>query len=365
MNVERARNKAVVLLSGGLDSLLAAKIMQEEQGLAVHCLHFVSPFFGKPHLLEHWRAVHGLDIRPVDIGEEFAELLAQRPAHGFGSVMNPCVDCKILMLRRAAGIMRETGACCVVTGEVLGQRPMSQRRDTLNIIRRDADLKGLLLRPLSALHLEPTSAETAGIVAREKLYAFFGRSRKNQRELAARFGLKEIPSPAGGCKLTEQETARSCWAVLKYTPQARAADFYLVAAGRQFWHLSEEEGAPALRLVIGRNEKDNAALERLAGPRDLVFSTAGLPGPAALGRFAGREWSPEAVNAAAALTASYSGRAVSRFQEDGEKTDVLVRAGETRTLLSAAPSRNTAPAFAAFAWHEAREDIRASRSCRA
>jgi hypothetical protein len=301
----------------------------------------------------------------VDIGEEFAELLAARPLHGFGSVMNPCVDCKILMLRRAAGIMRETGACCVVTGEVLGQRPMSQRRDTLNIIRRDADLKGLLLRPLSALHLEPTRAEEEGIVNREKLYGFFGRSRKNQRELAARFGLREVPSPAGGCKLTEQETARSCWAVLKYAAQARAADFYLVAAGRQFWHLPEEQGETALRLIIGRNEKDNAALQRLAGPRDLLFSTADLPGPSALGRFSGREWPAEAVNAAASLTASYSGRAVRRFQENGGKTAVSARAGDKETLLSAAPVRDTVPAFAEYAWNDAREDIRSLRTCRA
>ncbi|MDR2124336.1 MAG: tRNA(5-methylaminomethyl-2-thiouridylate) methyltransferase [Desulfovibrio sp.] len=361
--LDKRKHKAVVLLSGGLDSLLSAKIMQEEQGLEVLCLHFVSPFFGKPHLLEHWRAVHGLDIRPVDIGEEFAELLAARPLHGYGSVMNPCVDCKILMLRRAAGVMRETGACCIVTGEVLGQRPMSQRRDTLNIIRRDADLKGLLLRPLCARHLEPTRAEEDGLVDREKLYGFSGRSRKNQRELAARFGIEEIPSPAGGCKLTEQETARSCWAVLKYTTQARAADFYLVAAGRQLWHLPVEEGESALRLIVGRNEKDNAALQRLAGPRDLLFSTADLPGPTALGRFSGREWPAGAVNAAASLTASYSGRAVRRFQESGRKTAVLMRAGNEEVLLSAAPVRDTAPAFAEYTWNDAREDIRSSRTC--
>ncbi|MDR2669802.1 MAG: tRNA(5-methylaminomethyl-2-thiouridylate) methyltransferase, partial [Desulfovibrio sp.] len=248
---------------------------------------------------------------------------------------------------------------------VLGQRPMSQRRDTLNIIRRDADLKGLLLRPLSALHLEPTQAEEEGIVAREKLYGFFGRSRKNQRELAARFGLKEIPSPAGGCKLTEQETARSCWAVLKYTAQARAADFYLVGAGRQLWHLPEEEGDTALRLIIGRNEKDNTALQRLAGPRDILFSTADLPGPAALGRFSGREWPVDAVNSAAALTASYSGRAVRRFNESGTKTAVLVRVGEQETLLSAAPVRDIIPTFTEYAWTDAREDIRSLRTCRA
>jgi hypothetical protein len=358
-------HRAAALFSGGLDSLLAAKIMQEEQGLEVHCLHFVSPFFGKPHMLDRWREMYGLNITPVDIGEEFAELLVKRPAHGYGSVMNPCVDCKVLMLRRAKSIMRELGARCVVTGEVLGQRPMSQRRDALNIIRRDAGLTGLLLRPLCALLLDPTQAEEEGIVVREKLYSFSGRSRKNQRELAARFGLTELPSPAGGCRLTDKETAKSCWPVLKYTSPARAADFYLVAAGRQLWHLPEEEGGDVFRLVVGRNEKDNAGLEKRAGPRDLLFSTPGLPGPAALGRFLGREWPAGAVNAAAAVTASYSGRAVRRFLAGGEKTAVLVRAGAEETLLRAAPVRDTSPAFREYAWDDAREDIRTSRGCRA
>jgi hypothetical protein len=354
------KHKAVALLSGGLDSLLSAKIMQEEQGLEVHCLHFISPFFGKPHLLDRWRGMYGLDISPVDVGEDFVSLLATRPAHRFGSVMNPCVDCKILMLRRAKSIMQEIGACCVITGEVLGQRPMSQRRDTLNIIRRDADLKGLLLRPLSALHLEPTQAEEDGIVTREKLYAFSGRSRKNQKELAARFGLREIPSPAGGCKLTEKETARSCWPVLKYTPKAQAADFYLVSAGRQLWHFPDKEDADVFRLVIGRNENDNARILNSAGPRDLLFTTPDLPGPTALGRFFGREWPAEAVNAAASVTASYSGQAVRRFLDSGEKTAVAVCSDGTETLLHAAPVRGAAPAFREYAWDEARDGIKAS-----
>ena len=144
---------AFALFSGGLDSILAARLIME-QGLVVRCLHFVTPFFGKPQLIPHWEKVYGLEVEAVDVGEAFVRLLRERPAHGFGKVMNPCVDCKILMMRKARELMKKWGASFLISGEVLGQRPMSQRRDTLNVIRRDAEVKESLLRPLSAQLLD-------------------------------------------------------------------------------------------------------------------------------------------------------------------------------------------------------------------
>jgi tRNA U34 2-thiouridine synthase MnmA/TrmU len=187
---------ALALFSGGLDSLLAVKVLQE-QNLRVLGLHYVSPFFGKPHLVEHWRKTYGIEAVPVDIRRAFLDML-KRPAHGYGKHMNPCVDCKILMLAHARTLLPQYGAKFLVSGEVLGQRPMSQRADTLNLIRKGAAVQDLLLRPLSAQKLLPTPMETSGLVDRERLPGIWGRGRTEQLALAARFGITDIPTPAGG-----------------------------------------------------------------------------------------------------------------------------------------------------------------------
>lgn len=355
-------HKALVLFSGGLDSILAAKIL-EEQGVQVTCLHFVSPFFGKPEKISHWQETYGLRILPVDISEDFVRLLARRPTYGFGSVINPCVDCKILMLRQAAIHMRESGACCVATGEVLGQRPMSQRRDTLNIILRDSGLRGKLLRPLSALRLNPTEAELDGSVDRNRLLGISGRGRKDQFLLAERFGLKEIPAPAGGCRLTERENARGYWPVLRHAPAPRSADFHLAATGRQFWH--EQESSPDLNgaywLIIGRNQTDNDRLMSLAAEKDLLFRTRDFPGPVALGRCFGRDWPEDALHGAAAFMASYSGKAASHSAETGLPVAVRVHIGSLDgpcRVLEVKPSRVPEFAWRKYSWEETRTAIR-------
>ena len=215
-----------MLFSGGLDSILAAKVL-EEQGLRVRCLHCHSPFFGEPSAVPRWRRRHALDIDALDVADDFCAMLRERPAHGFGKTLNPCVDCKILLLRRARRYMEEVGACFLATGEVLGQRPMSQRRDVLNVIRREAGVGDILLRPLSARLLEPTPMETSGLVDRERLPAISGRGRHAQLELARHFGLTDIPTPGGGCKLTEKENARRYWPVLAHLPAPDSGDFAL------------------------------------------------------------------------------------------------------------------------------------------
>ena len=171
----------IALFSGGLDSILAARLLME-QGRSIKCLHFFSPFFGHPGRVEHWQEVYGLDITAVDASAAFVDMLRRGPAYGFGSAMNPCVDCKILMMRMARECMEEYGAKFLVSGEVLGQRPMSQRRDTLNVIRRDAEVRDILLRPLCAKLLDPTAAEESGLVDRSRLLGLNGRGRKVRRQ---------------------------------------------------------------------------------------------------------------------------------------------------------------------------------------
>ena len=351
---------AVALLSGGLDSILAAKLI-EEQGIQVTCLHFVTPFFGKPEKVAHWEAIYGLTIQAVDISADFVRMLVNRPEYGFGSVINPCVDCKILMIRHARRIMEELGACCIISGEVLGQRPMSQRRDTLNVIRRDAEVKGKLLRPLTAQHLEPTDAELAGIIDRSKLLGISGRSRKEQMVLAARFELKEIPTPAGGCRLAEQENARGYWPILARVPDPAASDFYLANTGRQYWHFGATQDEPSFWLTIGRNQADNDAIMALAGERDLLFKARDYPGPIALGRYTGQEWSAEAVQSAAAFILSYSPKAVRHATDTGEAIAARVHAGSLDAPgqeVAVTPTRDPSFTWREYTWPEAQAEIR-------
>lgn len=336
---------AVALFSGGLDSILAARLILE-QGLSVQCLHFVSPFFGNPELIPHWEAIYGLTIRPVDVSEDFVRLLRQRPVYGFGKVMNPCVDCKILMLRRAREIMRELGASFIISGEVLGQRPMSQRRDTLHVICRDADVRDVLLRPLCAQHMPPISAEQSGLVDRARLPGISGRGRREQLNLAKQMGLIEIPTPAGGCKLAERENARRYWPVLTRLAEPLTADFLLANVGRQYW--SENHW-----LVIGRNEADNQLLEPLVRPEDLRLRMADFPGPLGLAR-QGLKWDEATLRDAASFVASYAPKAVRK----GSEVDVLLEGKDFRQSVHVFPLRETPLAWTEPSFEAIREDIR-------
>ncbi len=311
---EKARQNvdAVALFSGGLDSILAARLL-EEQGLRVRCLHFHSPFFGNPGAVGYWRRIYGLSIEAHDVGDDFCALLRRRPEHDFGKTLNPCMDCKILLLRHARRHMERLGARIIVTGEVLGQRPMSQRRDALNVIRRDAGVEDVLLRPLSALCLPPIPAEEEGFVDRSRLLGISGRGRKDQLALAERFGLRNIPTPGGGCRLTERENAARYWPVLHRLPQPTAADFHLANLGRQFW--LERDGR-SYWLCMGRNSRDNEALIAATAEGDARIGLAGLPGPAAAARF-GASWPADVLADAAALVASYAGKALAA-SERGE-----------------------------------------------
>ena len=347
---------ALALFSGGLDSILASRLIAE-QGIRVTCLHFCTPFFGKPHLIPHWEKTYGLTIRPVDISDAYVRLLAERPVYGFGSVLNPCVDCKVLMINHARTLMEAEGACCIISGEVLGQRPMSQRRETLNIIRRDAGVKGLLLRPLSALCMEPTKAEEDGIIDRSRLLKFSGRGRKNQLALARRMGITEIPTPAGGCLLTEQENARSYWAILRHVPAPEARDFYLANAGRQVW---QAEPRPQW-LTVGRNQSDNDILLQLGRAGDMLFKVRDFTGPVALGRQFDTSWTEEEVKRAAAYVASYSTKAVRHYEKTGEPITVRVHEASLDApgfLVQVVPDRSPESGWQEPGWENAQQGIK-------
>lgn len=351
---------AVALFSGGLDSILAIKTL-EAQGLRVKCLHFVSSFFGKPDMLEHWSKVYGLDLECVDVSEDFARMLRERPEHGFGKIINPCVDCKILMMREARRRMDGYGACCVVSGEVVGQRPMSQRRDTLNVIRRESGLGDALLRPLSAKALEPTAAELSGLVDRERLHGIFGRGRKEQLQLAKDFGITEIPTPAGGCRLTEQENGCRYWTVLTRVTEPTADDFRLAHTGRQFW---SEDGQGRHWLCVGRNAANNDELNRLAGARDLRFVMRDFAGPVGLARQL-EPWTEAEQDDAAALVASFAPHAVRHCQQEGGPVVVLVHSATGVREATAQPGRHTLLRWREPQWGEAKEGLRAEARAKA
>ena len=294
--------KAIALLSGGLDSSLAIRVVQE-QGVEVEGVHFVSVFNATapdtPGLLRALRVARQLGVKAttVDFTHEQLELV-QRPAHGYGSNMNPCIDCHMAMLRRAAERMRATGASFIVSGEVVGQRPMSQRSHVLRQIDQETTLGGLILRPLSAKLLPPTLPELEGWVDRDKLFDISGRSRKRQLELAAHYGITEHASPAGGCLLTEPGFAARLRDLIGIADaELDLYDVHLLKVGRHF------RLDPATKVVVGRNERENATVHTFSRPTDLSMTTRDAPGPTALLR---GDASPDHVLTAAALTARYS-----------------------------------------------------------
>lgn len=332
---------AVALFSAGLDSLLAVKVV-EAQGLAVKCLHFTSPFFGHPRRVGYWRRTHGLDVTAVDAGDEFVRMMLAGPRFGFGRFFNPCVDCKILMLTRARELMEHYGARFIITGEVVGQRPMSQRQDAMNSVRNESGTRDVLLRPLCALRLEPTPMETSGLVDRERLHGFWGRGRTAQLELARAFAITDIPTPAGGCLLTEESSAKRYAPIFATLAEPPAAHFYLANVGRQYWSGTHW-------LAIGRDKKSNDLLSELARPEDLVFVLQGHPGPLAVGRELAGPWAPEVVADAAAFVASFSPRAVA----SGEAVTVAVRQAGTQRTVSVTPARTTPLAWSEPTWADA------------
>ena len=225
--------------------------------------------------------------------------LIQKPRYGYGRNMNPCIDCRILMLQEAKSFMQTHGFSFLVSGEVLGQRPMSQRKGNLDIIDRDAQVKGLILRPLSAKLLEPTLAEEKGWVNRDKLFAFSGRSRKPQLALAKELGIKDYLAPAGGCLLAEAAFARKLQD-LTMSGKFELDDVRLLRIGRHFRYSS------LTKIIVGRNEQENNSLMSLAGDKDIIMKLRDFAGPVTVLRHIGSTFANGAIGIAARLTTRYS-----------------------------------------------------------
>jgi tRNA U34 2-thiouridine synthase MnmA/TrmU len=301
MTKSHNQTTALALFSGGLDSTLACRVVAQ-QGIKVIAVKFITPFFGYDLLfrqndyIRHIKDKFSIDVILKDITAPYLKLL-QNPAHGFGRYFNPCIDCKIFLLSEARKMMPEVGASFLVTGEVIGQRPMSQRRDTLQVIQRESSCKGILVRPLCARNLEPTQAERNGLIDREHLLAFSGRDRKPQMELAEKYGITDYPSPAGGCILADPVlSVRIKEHYIKHE-YILLQDILLLLTGRQFklptggW------------LVLGRNQQENEKIETLRQPGDCLLQTSTIPGPTAILRYS-RNMAE--VETAAALVARFS-----------------------------------------------------------
>jgi len=285
--------KALALVSGGLDSLLAAKLIKD-QGVEVIGVHFKIPFC-KLDIRKSLPDI-GIKLLEFDLGADFLSLI-KNPRYGFGSNMNPCIDCKILMFTKAKELLPELKASFIVTGEVLGQRPMSQNKQALRLIKQRSGLDDLLLRPLSAQFFPPSLAETEGWVKREELLNFNGRMRTPQMQLAKKLGISGYANPAGGCLLTDPCFSKRLEELLRHK-ELDLDNLALLKVGR---HFRIEKNS---RLVVGRDEGENRLLMRLAKTGDYLFSPQkNLAGPTALFR---GSITQELISLSSQITSAYS-----------------------------------------------------------
>jgi tRNA-specific 2-thiouridylase len=301
--------KALALFSGGLDSILAVKLILE-QGIDVAAVHFISAFSSRAR--DDWGVVEvakrlGVLLEVVKLGDDYLKVIRE-PKHGYGKNMNPCVDCRIFILKKAKKYAEEIGAKFIFTGEVLDERPMSQHFAALKLVEEEAGLRGKLLRPLSAKLLHKTIIEKKGLVDREKLLGIRGRSRKPQLKLAEEFGIESFPSPAGGCLLTCSEYANKLRDLFEHKKRCSMADVTLLKVGRHF-RLGKN------KIIVGRNEAENKLLATIKMRSDYYLEVADMVGPTTILQGAKTR---KAVRAAAALTAFYS---------DAETSEVTVNFG--------------------------------------
>ena len=277
--------KAIALFSGGADSMLAARLIRL-QGIEVSAVYFSTCFFNKTD--NDLERLHSLcrkleiEFESVFLGDDYIRMLAD-PKFGYGNAFNPCIDCHVMMLQTARAMMPAKGASFIISGEVLGQRPMSQHLQALNRVERESGLRGRLLRPLSAKLLPPTFPELKRIVDRSKLLDLSGRSRKRQIELARNLGIDDLPGSGGGCALTEKAFGNRARDIFIHAPEGLPTcdDALLLRFGRHF------RKHPSFKIVVGRNMSDNDRLEASAKPGDLLFTTPDRKryvGPIALAR---------------------------------------------------------------------------------
>ncbi len=277
-NNSKKKIKAVALLSGGLDSQLAVRMMKE-QNIEVEAVAIKTPFCdfdcgkGCGHKVMEVASELDIKLNTVYLGKEYLTML-KNPKHGYGSGMNPCIDCRMMMYDEAKKHMKKIGADFIITGEVLHQRPMSQNSNALSIIEKESDMQGKILRPLSAQLLPITEPEKNGMIDRSLLGSIRGRSRKGQLQLADKFGIIDPPNSAGGCLLTDPQFAIRIKDLMKFSSSEPSInDVELLKVGRHF-RIDERS-----KLIVGRNHEENEVLSSLSASTDYLIQAVGIPGP--------------------------------------------------------------------------------------
>jgi tRNA U34 2-thiouridine synthase MnmA/TrmU len=309
--------KALGLLSGGLDSILAVKLVQN-QGIDVVAVNFTSPFWSSDKNMNWVKEIAEklkVPLINVKLKDDYLKII-RKPKYGHGKNMNPCIDCKILMLKRAKKIAKEIGASFIFTGEVLDERPMSQHKKTLEIIEKESCLGGKLLRPLSAKLLTETEGEKKDWVNRKKLLEIRGRQRKKQTQLAKEFGIDKYPSPSGGCLLTYKEFSKKLKDLLEHKKIVKMEDIELLKIGRHF-RLGKN------KIIVGRNETENKQLLNMKKVNDYIFEVAEYNGPITI--LQGPK-TKEVTLKTAALTVRYSDsneKALVKFGKELNKSMVV------------------------------------------
>jgi tRNA-uridine 2-sulfurtransferase len=323
------KRKAVALLSGGLDSMLAVRVILD-QGIPVTGIRFITHFGCDPvssgscghdvePLVKMWGHL-GFTVRMSHLGQDYIDMV-KNPTYGRGKNMNPCVDCRIMMLSWARETLDREDAGFLITGEVLNQRPMSQTRERFRQIDRKLGLEGRVLRPLSAKVLEPTLPETEGVVDRSKLLAISGRGRTPQYELAKHYGITDIPQPSGGCLLTDPGYSARLRDLWDHDPDAGARDINLLRVGRHF------RPTGSCKILVGRDERENGMLEAFRVEGDALLHLKDHQGPMTLVR---GQFGPAEIALAASLTVRYGD-----VPDKGEAEVIVERKGGVPYCLTA------------------------------
>lgn len=308
--------KAIALFSGGLDSILAAEVVRR-QNIEVLCLTFETPFFSADKAKAAARQIN----LPLAVENFTADhlIMLKSPRYGYGKNMNPCIDCHTLMLKFAGRKMEETGADFILTGEVLGQRPMSQGKQSLYVVAKNSGYADYILRPLSALLLDPIKAERESKIDRSRLLSIQGRGRKIQMQMADDFGIKNYAPPAGGCLLTDAIFTRRLRDLFSHEEDRQIRDIELLKYGRHF-RVSDD-----CKIIVGRNKADNNALQTLVREEDLVLFMANFPGPQVIVPYGADE---SVMNTAASLCVRYSDA------PDDQEAQVICRKGNISTTIN-------------------------------
>jgi len=288
--------RCLLLFSGGLDSILATKILMEQK-IKVVPVCFSSYFFGCDLAKKSVKQLK-LRLRVVDFSKKQLKVV-KKPRYGHGKGLNPCIDCHLLMIKEAKKIMKKGDFNFLATGEVLGERPFSQRKEVMKLIEKKANLEGLILRSLSAKLLKETIPEKKGWVEREKLFAISGKSRKPQLALAKKFKIKEFPSPSGGCILTDSQYTDKLRVFSRKNLNFNGNDTRVLRKGRVFWERK-------FLIIAGRNENENKELIKMKKKKDVILEPENFPGPTVLIRGFGERIQKKVIMEATEFLLNYS-----------------------------------------------------------